>query len=149
MPAGVFGDRCCFSHRSQRVTAGARVGCLTEFSEVDAGASLPPQLTDDADLSRVACNDSVGRIVAFGETGAAPAKPSRWDKMHIFLWSGMFLVFSISGSAVELAHLIGAPISPGTQLVLATLAAFVAASGIALVLLAPSEPALVPHKPAK
>jgi len=69
--------------------------------------------------------------------------------MHIFLWSGMFLVFSVSGSAVELAGLIGAPISQGTQLGLATLAAFILASGIALVLLAPSERALVARKPAK
>jgi hypothetical protein len=69
--------------------------------------------------------------------------------MHIFLWSGMFLVFSISGSAIELAGMIGAPISQGTQILLATLAAFIVASGIALMLLAPSEPALVPRKPTK
>lgn len=64
--------------------------------------------------------------------------------MHVFLWSGTFLLFSIGGSGIGLASLIGLPISPGVQVGVALSAAIIALSGAALVFFTASAPALVP-----
>ena len=64
--------------------------------------------------------------------------------MHALLWSGTFLLFSIGGSAIGLANLVGLPVGPDIQVGVAALATLIAVSGVALVFLAPSAPALVP-----
>jgi hypothetical protein len=64
--------------------------------------------------------------------------------MQVFLWSGMFLLFSIGGSIVGLAGLIGFPIAPDIHAGIAAVAAIIVVSGIALVLFTPSAPASAP-----
>jgi hypothetical protein len=64
--------------------------------------------------------------------------------MHVFLWSGTFLLFSIGGSAIELASLIGLPVAYDIHIGIAVLAVAVAISGAALVLLAPATPTREP-----
>ena len=64
--------------------------------------------------------------------------------MQVCLWSGMFLLFSIGGSAVGFAELIGMPIPPDIYAGVAALAAAVIVSGIALIVFNPAAPPLVP-----
>jgi hypothetical protein len=63
--------------------------------------------------------------------------------MQVFLWSGMFLLFSVGGSAVGFAQLIGLPMGPDIYVAVAALAAAFVVSGIALVVFNPATPPLI------
>ena len=65
--------------------------------------------------------------------------------MQVFLWSSMLLLFSIGGSAVGLASMIGFPIAPDISVGVAALAVAIVVSGIALIF-TPSAPTLTPIK---
>lgn len=57
--------------------------------------------------------------------------------MNVLLWSGMFLLFSIGGSIIELASLIGVPVSSEVHGAIVAFAVIVAVSGAALAFFAP------------
>jgi hypothetical protein len=59
--------------------------------------------------------------------------------MQVLVWSGLFLLLSVSGSAVELGDLIGMPIAFNIHAGVLALAALVVVSGIALIVFAPQD----------
>jgi hypothetical protein len=64
--------------------------------------------------------------------------------MQVFLWSGMFLLFSIGGSAVGFAELIGMPMPLDVYAGVGALAAAFVVSGIALIVFNPAAPQPAP-----
>jgi len=62
--------------------------------------------------------------------------------MQILVWSGLFFLLSVGGSAIELVGLVGLPIAPDIYVGIVALAGVVVASGIALAASLP--PALAP-----
>jgi hypothetical protein len=66
--------------------------------------------------------------------------------MQVLVWSSLFLLLSVGGSAVELVGLIGMPIAPDIHAGVLALTVLVVVSGIALLALAPKRPAPVEQK---
>lgn len=64
--------------------------------------------------------------------------------MGIIVWTGMFLVLSVVGSAVAAAGIIGMPIDAGVEGLVIAMAVLVAGTGIALLIVTPHAP-LWPH----
>ncbi len=61
--------------------------------------------------------------------------------MNILLWSGTFLLASVCTAIVELARMLGMPVALDVQMGVIAVAALVVASGVALMIVAPTEPA--------
>ncbi len=64
--------------------------------------------------------------------------------MHFLIWSGTFLVVSVGASAVELAGMIGMPISQETQIAIA--AALLILIGLGTVMAVVAQRASAPIK---